>query len=284
MQLPRLIPPQERSSTRSPFWGIGDRLHRFWKSASGQADKLRTRADALQGEVAKIADAIRNHPDHEDELIEELKLRIAKVMSSMLCGLLGIVIAAAHCPQHLPLRADRFGLVDAASSRNVMIGPIAIVNRILQGRADHKVMPSWDPDGGEEDTSGRTLYVFLVRSPSDPIEVIEQQKALEAHLADFHHALEKLPPMDPRFAQCTDFDACAKEMYSSYDLAATQAAVVAAINSLDPADAYCASPIPFTGLSRCSSPRRRPLGPAPARRWCRRRSSTCPSRCGARPA
>ena len=31
-------------------------------------------------------------------------------MSSMLCGLLGIVIAAAHCPQHLPLRADRFGL------------------------------------------------------------------------------------------------------------------------------------------------------------------------------
>ena len=157
-------------------------------------------------------------------------------MSSMLCGLLGIVIAAAHCPQHLPLRADRFGLVDAASSRNVMISTIAIVNRILQGRADHKVMPSWDPDGGEEDTSGRTLYVFLVRSPSDPTEVIEQQKALEAHLADFHHALEKLPPMDPRFAQCTDFDACAKEMYSSYDLAATQATVVAAINSLDTAE------------------------------------------------
>ena len=76
-------------------------------------------------------------------------------------------------------------------------------------------MPSWDPDGGEEDTSGRTLYVYLVRSPSDPAEVIEQQKALEAHLADFHRALAKLPPMDPRFAQCTDFDACAKEMYSS---------------------------------------------------------------------
>jgi hypothetical protein len=32
----------------------------------------------LQGEVVKIADAIRNHPDHEDELIEELKLRIAE--------------------------------------------------------------------------------------------------------------------------------------------------------------------------------------------------------------
>jgi hypothetical protein len=50
----------------------------FGNQASGQADKLRTRADALQGEVVKIADAIRNHPDHEDELIEELKLRIAE--------------------------------------------------------------------------------------------------------------------------------------------------------------------------------------------------------------
>jgi hypothetical protein len=42
--------------------------------------------------------------------------------------------------------------------------------------------------------------------------------------------------VDPRFAQCTDFDACAKEMYISYDLAATQATVVAAINSLDTAE------------------------------------------------
>jgi hypothetical protein len=50
----------------------------FGNQASGQADKLRTRADALQGEVVKITDAIRNHPDHEDELIEELKLRIAE--------------------------------------------------------------------------------------------------------------------------------------------------------------------------------------------------------------
>jgi hypothetical protein len=157
-------------------------------------------------------------------------------MNAVICGLLGLFMAGAHCPQHLPLRADRFGLIDAASSRNEMIGAIAIVNRILQGRADHKVMPSWDADGGEEDTSGRTFYVFLVRSPSDPAEVIKQQKALEAHLADFHRALENLPPMDPRFTQCTDFEACAKEMYRSYDLAATQIAVVSAINSLDTAE------------------------------------------------
>jgi hypothetical protein len=165
-------------------------------------------------------------------------------MNGVLCGLLGLLAAATHCPQHFPLRADRFGLIDAASGRNEVMGAIAVVNRILQGRADHKVMPSWDPDGSEEDTSGRTLYVFLVNSPSDPTEVIEQQKALEAHLADFHRVLEKLPPMDPRFAQCTDFDACAKEMYTSYELSAAQAGVVAAINSLDTAEvrdtcSYC---------------------------------------------
>ena len=62
-------------------------------------------------------------------------------MNGVVCGLLGLFMAVAHCPQHLPLRADRFGLIDAASSRNEMMGAIAIVNRILQGRANHKVMP-----------------------------------------------------------------------------------------------------------------------------------------------
>ena len=72
-------PPAKTKHNKIAFLGaLATACTVFGNQASGQADKLRTRADALQREVVKIADAIRNHPDHEDELIEELKLRIAE--------------------------------------------------------------------------------------------------------------------------------------------------------------------------------------------------------------
>jgi hypothetical protein len=72
-------PPTGRKFNTIAFLGaLATACTVFGNQASGQADKLRARADALQGEVVKITDAIRNHPDHEDELIEELKLRIAE--------------------------------------------------------------------------------------------------------------------------------------------------------------------------------------------------------------
>jgi hypothetical protein len=72
------LPVKKKFNTIAFLGALATACTVLGNQASGQADKLRTRADSLQGEVAKITDAIRNHPDHEDELIEELKLRIAE--------------------------------------------------------------------------------------------------------------------------------------------------------------------------------------------------------------
>jgi hypothetical protein len=157
-------------------------------------------------------------------------------MNAIVCGLLSVFIATSNCPHQLPLTAGRFGRLDAATGRQELDGAIAITNRILSGRVNRRVTASWDSSGGVEDTTGRTIYLFLVASPTDPNNVIKQQKALEAHLADFHRAIKGLPSVDPRYENCSDLDACAKKIYSSYNLAAAQIDVVYAINALDTAE------------------------------------------------